>query len=364
MKTIIKIALSLYMFFGVTTLFAQNDNTSNNQTKKQKSFAMVGYGTLGYESSGGNGGFTIATFNPIFVYKINDKLSFNAELEVEVEDSWDGAVAIEFAEFNYQINDNLAFYGGKFLSPLGTYQSRLHPAWVNKSINNPIGIQNSVNGIKRLQGDSELGFGFRGGLHSKDLRLNYDIYTTNGPGVNDDGSVEWDNSGGDINNSPAVGGRIGILPFKNSTFELGLSYYNGRASEKAAPEKINVNLFVVDLNYVKHTEYGNFDIKGQYNSQKVSNATYPNTVVPFQTFDNKTSAYYLQFAYRLPDSKFEIVNRISNLNVPNEVTWGADQSRYTVGVDYWLNWNAAIKVGYDFINNEDNALGISFVMGL
>ena len=360
----LKSVVNLILFFGMTSLFAQNASTISKQVNNQKSFAAVGYGTLNYESSNGNGGFTSATFNPIFVYKVNDKLSFNAELEVEVEDSWDGALALEFAEFNYQINDNLAFYGGKFLSPLGTYQSRLHPAWVNKSVNNPIGIQNKVNGIKRLQGDSELGMGLRGGFYSGDARFNYDIYTTNGPGVNDDGSVAWDNSAGDINNSPAIGGRIGILPFKNSTFELGLSAYTGRASLNGAAKKINVNLFVLDLNYVKQTEVGKFDIKGQYNNQKVSDATYAGTKVPFQTFNNSTSAYYLQFAYRFPDSKLEFVNRIANFNVPNEVTWGADQTRYTIGLDYWVNWNAAFKFGYDIINNEPNAFGFTFVMGL
>jgi len=365
-KLNLKIGVSLLLFFTMTNLFAQDSSTISKQVKNQKSFAAVGYTTLNYVASGGQAGFTSATYNPIFVYKVNDKLSFNSELEVEVADVgvWDGAVALEFAEFNYQINDNLAIYGGKFLSPLGTYQARLHPAWVNKSINNPIGIQNEVNGIKRLQGDSELGIGIRGGFYSGDARFNYDLYTTNGPGINDDGSVDFENAGGDINASPAIGGRIGFLPFPNSTFELGLSAYSGRASLNGAAKDINVNLFVFDLNYVKHTDAGNFDIKGQYNSQKVTDATYSGTKVPFQSFNNKTSAYYLQFAYRLPDSKIELVNRISNFNVPNEVTWGADQTRYTIGIDYWVGWNSAFKFGYDIINNDANAFGFTFVMGL
>jgi len=362
----LKSVISLLLLFGMTSLYAQDVKTINKQVKNQKSFAAVGYATLNYESSGGHAGFTSATYNPIFVYKLNDKLSFNSELEVEVADVgvWDGALALEFAEFNYQINDNLAIYGGKFLSPLGTYQARLHPAWVNKSINNPIGIQNELNGVKRLQGDSELGMGIRGGFYAGDARFNYDLYTTNGPGINDDGSVDFENAGGDINSSPAIGGRIGILPFKNSTFELGLSAYTGRASLNGAANDIKVNLFVFDLDYVKQTAAGKIDIKGQYNNQKVTNGTYQGTKIPFQTFNNNTSAYYLQFAYRLPDSKLEFVNRISNFNVPNEVTWGADQTRYTVGLDYWVSWNSAFKFGYDIINNDANAFGFTFVMGL
>jgi hypothetical protein len=341
---------------------AKRENNSK-PSQNPKTFALVGYATLNYESSNGDAGFVSATYNPIFVYKVNDKLSFNAELELEVEDSWDGALALEFAEFNYQINNNIAIYGGKFLSPLGTYQSRLHPAWVNKSINNPIGIQNKVNGIKRLQGDSELGIGLRGGFYSGNTRFNYDIYTTNGPKINDDGSIDWDSSGGDNNNSPAFGGRIGFLPFMSSTFEVGVSGYTGKAGDKDAFSNANVSLFVLDLNYVKDTGIGVFDLKGQYNNQKVSDEVYPGTIIPFQKFNNNTSASYLQLAYKYPGSKFELVNRIANFNVPNQVTWGADQTRYTIGLDYWLNWNAAFKIGYDIINNDNNAFGASFVMG-
>ena len=361
-------SFSLFLFFNAVALqgFAQNSSTPLEQDLgDHKTFALVGYATLNYESSNGDSGFISATYNPIFVYKINSKLSFNAELEVEVEDEWDGGVALEFAEFNYQLNDNLAIYGGKFLSPLGTFQSRLHPAWINKSINNPIGIQNEVNGIKRLQGDSELGFGFRGGFNSGGIRLNYDVYFTNGPKLNDDGSVDYDSSGGDNNSSPAIGGRIGILPFQNSTFEIGVSAYTGKAGNKDAYHGTTVTLFVVDINYNLPTDNaGIFDVRGQFNDQKVSDEVYPNTPVPNQGFNNNTTASYLQVAYRFPDSKFEFVNRIANLNVPDEVDWGADQTRYTIGLDYWVNWNAAFKIGYDIINNDDNVLGVSFVMGL
>lgn len=344
---------------------AQNAATVDAQEKNQKAFAMVGYATLNYEtSSHGEKGFISATYNPIFIYKVNDKLSFNAEIEIEVQDSWDGDFALEFAEFNYQLNNNIALYGGKFLSPLGTFQERYHPAWINKSINHPIGINNEVNGIKRLQGDSELGVGFRGGFYSNDMRFNYNIYATNGPRLNDDGSVDFDNSGGDNNDSPAIGGRLGFLPFPNSTFEVGVSAYGGRAGDSEAYGNTSVTLLVFDLNYVKQTSVGVFDLKGQYNDQKVSDQVFPETVVPNKPFNNNTSAYYVQLAYRPPQSNFEIVNRLANLNVPDNVTWGADQTRYTITLDYWLNWNAAIKVGYDIINNEDDVLGISFAMGL
>ena len=360
-------SLSLFLFLSAIAFkgFAQNSgNPQEHDLGDHKTFAMVGYTTLNYESSSGNSGFVSATFNPILVYKINNKLSFNAEMEIEVQDEWDGAFALEFAEFNYQLNNNLAIYGGKFLSPLGTFQSRLHPAWINKSINNPIGIQNEVNGIKRLQGDSELGIGLRGGFNEGGIRLNYDVYTTNGPKMNDDGSVDYDSSGGDNNSSPAIGGRIGILPFQNSTFELGLSAYTGKAGNKDAYHGTTVTLFVVDVNYHQPTDVGTFDVRGQFNDQKVSDQVYPDTPVPNQSFNNNTTASYLQLAYRFPNSKFEFVNRIANLNVPNEVSWGADQTRYTIGLDYWINWNAAFKAGYDIINNDDNMFGVSFVMGL
>lgn len=359
------LVLTLFLLITAPLVKAQDTSVVNEQARKQKAFAMVGYATLIYENTPHEeSGFIGATFNPIFLYKVNEKISFNAELEIEVEDSWDGEIALEFAEFNYQLNNNIAFYGGKFLSPLGTFQDRYHPTWINKSINHPIGINNEVNGIKRLQGDSELGVGFRGGFHSGTARFNYNIYATNGPRLNDDGSVDFDNSGGDNNNSPAVGARLGFLHFQNSTFEIGVSAYEGKAGDDEAYGDTSVMLLVFDLNYVKQTTAGVFDIKSQFNDQKVSDQVFPETIIPNEDFNNNTYAYYVQLAFRPPNSNFELVNRFSGLNVPEEVTWGADQTRYTITLDYWLNWNTAIKVGYDFIENEENALGVSFAIGL
>jgi len=246
-KSILGLAIGLLF---ITNTFAQDSQTIQKQVDNQKKFAMVGYATANYRSESGNGGFTSATFNPIFVYKVNDRLSFNAEMEIVVEGEWDGAFALEFAELAYILNDNMTFYAGKFLSPIGAYQERFHPAWINRSINGPIGIMNSVNGVKRLQGDSELGMGVKGGFYSGNVRLNYNVYITNGPGVNADGSVMWDNAGGDNNNGPAIGGRIGIQPFLNSTFELGFSGYSGRAGDKTAYSDVKVTLFAFDLNYL------------------------------------------------------------------------------------------------------------------
>jgi len=365
MKLKLKIAISLLLFFGMTSLFAQDG--AGRQTKNQKKLAVVGYATANFRSvSGGGSGWVSSTYNPIFVYKPTDKLSFNAELEIVVEDpqAWDGALALEFAELAYELNDNVTFYAGKFLSPIGAYQERYHPAWINKSINGPLAIMNDVNGVKRLQGDSEIGFGFKGGFYSGDLRVNYNVFMTNGPSLNSDGSVNWDGVGMDNNNSPAIGGRIGILPFKNSTFELGFSGYSGKAGDKVDYTGAKVTLFAFDLNYVKQTDAGKFDIKGQYDSQKVSDETYPNTLVPNQAFKNSTSASFLQFAYRLPESKLELVSRVANFKIPNNVTWGANQTALTIGVNYWLNWNAVFKFGYDNVKNGDNTFGFTFAMGL
>jgi hypothetical protein len=358
--------LSLLLFFVVANSFAQHSEISQIPVDNQSKFAMVGYATANYFSKGGDGGFMSSTFNPIFVYKPTDKLSFNAELEIVVEDpeAWDGSLALEFAELAYQLNNNMTFYAGKFLSPIGTYQERYHPAWINKSINGPIAIMNEVNGIKRLQGDSELGMGLKGGFYAANARLNYNVYVTNGPKVNDDGSVDWNNVGPDNNNSPAIGGRIGILPFSNSTFELGLSGYRGKAGDKSAYSNVNVTLFAFDLNYVKQTDYGKFGLKGQYNGQYLSDGTFPETKIAFESFNNNTSASYLQLAYRFPSSKFELVNRIANFNVPNQVTWGADQTRFTTGIDYWLSWNTVFKLGVDFANNDSTGIGFTFAMGL
>lgn len=361
---------------------ATGNGSDNGYTEGDSKFKLTGYTFLEFESEGGTSTFEESGFNPIFLWRNSDRLFFEAELEVEVGSSgagsWSSGLALEFATMYYKLNDYVTFYSGKFLSPIGAFQERYHPAWINKSASKPIGFGHKVNGLKRLQGGSEIGFGLSGVLPMGGAKFGYNFFLSNG-GVLDetDGSIAWKNLA-DNNNNKALGGRISILPFSNSTFELGLSGYTATVgTDGTAYSNVGASLFALDLNYVKAVSgVGLFDIKGQYQSQNVDKANYANVQdVTLPDFDNVTSAYYFQLAYKLPNiensgffNKLEFVARYASLNSPDNAVWGSDQNRTTIGLNYWASWNSVLKLAYEMEDDissgtTNNAVLATFAMG-
>ncbi|RMD72657.1 MAG: hypothetical protein D6818_06050, partial [Bacteroidetes bacterium] len=253
----------------------------------------------------------------------------------------------------------LTLYTGKFLTPIGTFQERYHPDWINRAVNKPIGFGKKVNGLKRLQSGSEVGLGVRGALFVGNGKVNYNFFVSNGAMLDSlDGSLVYDNLL-DNNGNKAIGGRIGLQPFAGSPFELGVSGYTAKVGNEGGKyEDASAGIFAVDLNYVKSfSGAGKLDVKGQYQTLNVSPTTYEDGL----TLDNTTSAWYAQVAYQLPApaegatwlGNVELVARYANLDVPDGAPWGADQSRITLGANYWIRWNAAVKLGVDIVQGDD-----------
>ncbi len=342
-------------------------------------FKLTGFSTLEFEAADGKSGFKEMAFNPIFLWRKSDKLFFEAELEVEVGSGGLGesetGLALEFAVLNYKLNKYVSFYAGKFLTPIGTFRERYHPTWINKSFNRPIGFGSKVNGLKRLQSGSELGVGIKGGIPLNSAKMNYSLFLSNGAVLDTtSGNLRYKNFD-DVNNSKAVGGRVGLLPFSNSSLEIGVSGYYAKVGERDTRFKdVSVFTFALDWNYVRLISgFGKVDVKGQYQRLKVDDAVYFNGENRME-FNNKTSAYYFQFAYQLPTlssapaflNKLELVTRFAKMNASSGAPFGADQKRYTVGLNYLVSWDTVIKAGFDIIDEGSDThteFGLIFSMG-
>ena len=97
-------------------------------------FLLTGYATADYTVRQGQNRVFGASFNPIFLWKINDKLLFMAEPEFELnEETRETGVNLEFANLVYFLNDYVTLSAGKFLTPFSTFTERYHPGWINKS---------------------------------------------------------------------------------------------------------------------------------------------------------------------------------------------------------------------------------------
>ncbi len=311
---------------------------------------VTGYGFGSFtDAENADSNFT-AGFNPIFLYQMNDRILFEGELELELEDGVT-ATALEYADVSYIVNDYITLGAGKFLSPFGIFRERLHPKWINKLPDQPLGYKS---GASRLAPSTQIGAQVRGGvpLPIGESKMGYTFYLSNGPtvqtGANNAGQLSFTNTN-DNNNNKAFGGRVGILPIPE--LEVGYSWQMSRVGASgSAYDKIDALLQEVDLSYVRDSELirGAIDLRSEWIWSDVDPVNYGTG----GAFKNRRSARYLQAAYRpskldLPIAKdLEGVFRFDQIEHPSHAPTLTDQKRYTWGLNYRLNPSTVVKAAY------------------
>jgi hypothetical protein len=354
-----KIYLLSLLLLGMLTARAQEAGVSSDANNPGNTkFLLTGYAFTGMEFEGSEEStFGETSFNPIFLWKFSDKIFFESELEIEIEDEVE--FGFEYANVNYILNKYMTFTAGKFLTPFGTFQERLHPAWINKVVEKPLGF-----GGGGMPG-TEVGFELRGGLPMGSAKMNYALYVSNGPLLETEGitagKLEYENFA-DNNKNKAFGGRIGILPIPNSSLEIGGSFQTANVGDQDSKyQDVNAKLFALDFSYVKSVPglKGLIDLKGQWNNVAVDEISYELPDGNDYTFDNTHSAFYGQLAFRpqLVKNKFlkklEFVGRYSEFKKPDESLWEENEKWVTLGLNYWTSWRTVIKLNYQIETPED-----------
>lgn len=375
------------IFLLVTGITLGQDNSPSEQNQKTANTKFIltgfGFGGMGIEGTGDEQKSTFGEtgFSPIFLWKQSDRIFFESELEFELKEEGT-EIGLEYANISYIFNKYMTLRAGKFLSPFGTFQERLHPAWINKLVSKPLGFGHSAVGPT-----SEIGFDLRGGIPLYHCKLNYSIYVSNGPKLNngsdmpeETGMLKYENFI-DNNLNKAIGGRFGLLPFPNSSVEIGASYQTAMVGDKddSLYENIRAQMFAVDFSLVKGIKFlkGIIDIKGQFSQVNVDKADYfdpLDTTGMAYTFENITQVYYGQLSFRPAMLKnkliknIELVGRYATLMSPEESKWGEEEKQLTIGINYWTSWRTVIKFNYQMIRHghdseEENAFLIQFAIG-
>lgn len=353
--------------FGQTYNDFDTDSTKTSEPFKpsKTQFMIRGYGHTGLNTLSNDeeteSSYVGSAFAPIFLFKHSNRLMFEAELEFVLENN-ELEVGLEYADVMYVLNKNVTVRAGKFLLPFGTFIERLHPAWINRLPTRPLGF-----GHDGIAPSSGIGVELRGAFDLGGPKLNYSVYSTNGPRLKD-GSEEPEEAGmlmfqnfEDNNNSKAFGGRIGLLPFADSSTEIGFSTYSTSkvGARDSDYENVGAFLYAIDFAFIKQIPAikGFIDIKGQYNNSDIDDATYTEVHEDGDeeeyTFDNKSNSLYAQLSYRptMASSDFlkklELVGRYSNLNTPEGAEWEEQSDQYSFGLNYWLTWRSVIKVAYE-----------------
>lgn len=382
MKKKILIQFAGLLFFS-TAVFSQQynqeylDSLIQNKVQplisRSSKFVITGYTTAGAKFAKDDTKFNGFSLNPILLWKPSEKIFVEAELETELEGN-ETVINLEYANVSYFLNKYITFRAGKFLSPFGIYQDRLHPAWINKLPTAPLGY-----GHDGIGPSAELGFDIRGGIPLGSAKMNYSVYVSNGPNLvidepGEEGILSYENAD-DNNNNKTFGGRIGLLPFSNSSLEIGGSWQLAKPGDKGSVyENLKTQQYALDLTYVKQIDFikGLFDIKAQWNWVNVDKADYIDPVDPTgnttYTYDNKRNSVFAQAAYRpsMSPSKFlkktELVFRYSGFNPPAGSKEPDKIKQYTYGLNYWINWRTAVKLAYQNQKN-DNAFLVQFAVG-
>jgi hypothetical protein len=208
------------------------------------------------KTQGQHSAFTLADFAPIFLFRANDNILFEAGFDVRLQN---GSVTLlngqtgnsgstttinlSFATLDYMLNDYVTVVAGDMLLPLGTYAEQ-SAGWLNKIPDDPL--------PRSVLPSSGVGAQLRGGIPigQTGQQVNYSFYVANGPGsvdgsgnatfVDTSGSVlpnlDFGNVGiqsngnrGNLHGDPGGGGRIGwFFPLKpHYDLELGVSGQTG-----------------------------------------------------------------------------------------------------------------------------------------
>jgi hypothetical protein len=326
-------------------------------------FTMAGDAEVQYgQARGQNGTFSLADFAPIFLFRANDNILFEAGFDVTLQNNVDAttghangsstSVNLSFAQLDYLLNDYMTIVAGYMVLPLGTYSERA-AGWLNKIPDNPLPVD--------LLPGAGVGAQLRGSVPvgQAGQMLTYSVYGVNGPsstdGTADAGSLDLGgNVGGDavgspsLNGKPSGGGRIGwFYPWQaHYDVELGVSGQSGTWSGSCLWSALVVDAAVHISPY--------FEVKGEYINtwEQTDNA---GTIQP--------TGWWVQTSYKLAGlnldapvvNDLELVGRYDTANNAQ----GSTTDRYTAGIVYYLTNTLLLEGDYEWlINHGLNADGL------
>ena len=291
-------------------------------------------------------------FSPMLLWRHGQKFL------LEFEPSFDGnSLGVNWADISYFAAPGLIIRAGYLVIPFGTYNKRFAAGWIDKLPTDPAGVAD-------LPPGSDFGIEVEGGLPLGNMKWNYDISVTNGMQLLPDGEIQGAGIV-DNNKNKTITARLGLLPFSNSSLEIGLSGLYGTVGDDNSPlQGRKSGMYALDLNYVKLFNPILLNIKGQYNNIHIDNQNYvnPNDSSSY-SFDNNSSSGFAQISIRASGSRNKLIKnleaafRLGNFTTTKNSLWGQKSNLVEAGLLYWLNWRTVLKFGYLSNKGASTTLG-------
>jgi Skp family chaperone for outer membrane proteins len=338
-------------------------------------FSIVGDAEVQFgKIYGSHSTFLQADFAPIFLFRANDNILFEAGFDVRLQNGGvtlangqtgnsgtTTAIDLSFGTIDYLLNDYMTIVAGDMLLPLGTYSER-SAGWLNKIPDDP--LPRSVlpgTGIgAQLRGSVPIG--------QTGQQVTYAFYVANGPGsVDGTGNSTFTDSSGNVlpnldfgnvgiqsngntgneHSSPGGGGRIGwFFPLKpHYDIELGVSGQTGPWNN-GGNKYWSAAVFDGALHVSPF-----FELKGEY-INTWWNTTDRGTLNP--------RGWWIQGAYKLAglNLNFPFVNNVELVSRYDQVYdgLGSRTRRETVGYVYYLTNTLLFEGDYEWLQSRGPSL--------
>ena len=321
-----------------------------------------------YDRGNNTNTFALA-FQPLVIYRLNDWISFEGEMDGLLPQGSSAQFALPVAMFQLFLNDYLQVNAGLFDQPFGDWYEAQSASWVNRFVTAPL-----LYGAEAIVPPSELGLQLRGGLQWGALGqdVDYTTWVANGPGF--DSALPHPVVGQTLNpvnniqintNGKAFGTRIRFYPFPLDSnlgrLELGASTYDGKWLNGHW-----FNSWGIDYAYLN----GNLQTRGEYVQ------TYRQ--MPGGGPQDKRQGWYIQFGYflqglPLPQLPFGLDRYIENLEplirysgvnqravVADEIStvpgigfsgspsiFSPHARQVALGIDYWIEPSIVWQTEFD-----------------
>ena len=322
-------------------------------------FTMVGDAEFQFgKAAGQHGTFALADFAPIFLFRANDNVLFEAGFDVMLGNNTDlngnraagssTSVGLSFAQLDYLLNDYVTVVAGDMVLPLGTYSERA-AGWLNKIPDDPL--------ARNVLPGSGVGIQLRGSVPvaQSGQMLTYSLYGVNGPSSSDGTanatSLDLGGNVGDMQNwhaNPSGGGRVGwFYPWKaHYDIELGLSGQSGQWAD-AGNRAWTAGVLDAALHLGPY-----FEAKGEYiyTRQQTDDLA---TITP--------RGWWVQAGYKLAGLNLDVpllhnIEFVSRYDAMNDAL-GTKTDRLTAGYVYYFSNTLLFEGAYEFLHSRGpNAL--------
>ena len=365
------------LFNSFNTISAQSDTNNtitpvpNSPKPGTESFLLAGSGSAIYSTSKDGNSFAPLTLALMPLVKINDRLFLESGVKMEVNETTDGMeFGIEQLNLHYRINPWMSFHIGKFASPWGNVLDMFGEGFVSRFATTPIGLSDDG-----MAPTDEVGFGLQGGFQAGYSKMLYDLYVANGPQlITDDPSMLGHTTYDflvDNNKNKAIGGKVGILPFSNSSLQLDV--FGQTASNLGDPgtkyQNVSSNSFGADLNYYHIFSPILVRIMGQYEETKTSNISYAVSDSGSTTFNNQGNSWYVAGTIRPTGSSSKVISNLElgaryvKYSPPAGAPWGGPpETQTTINLTYYFSWDCPVNLSYDLYDNGADPSTTAFTL--